>query len=358
MKKTILHFIFNLARGGAETMLVRVIKELPEYNNIVVTLYEDNHFKNELSCSRYICLNQKSLLLFPLTALKLRRIIKQYKVDIVHTHLFWPTLIARLGVPSNIPLITTIHAFIATSVEYKKWFIRFLDKNSYRLRRSIIIGVAQGAMNEYFSFLNIKPYRNYILYTFVDTAWFNKMHVPSTANGEPLRVINIGALRVQKNQQFLVEAFKLLKDDNIELHIFGMGPLQPHLQNVIDENKLNVVLKGEVNNMNEILPRYDLFVMTSTYEGFSLGVLETMAVKVPMLLSDIVSFHEQCEETAMYFNLNDVNEFVSKLRLLAADETLRLQMSEKAYDRVIRNFTLPHHMDQLRHIYLDALNNN
>ena len=33
MKKKIVHFIFNLGRGGAETMMVRVIKELPEYQH-------------------------------------------------------------------------------------------------------------------------------------------------------------------------------------------------------------------------------------------------------------------------------------------------------------------------------------
>ena len=358
MKKTILHFIYDLGRGGAETMLVRVLKELPEYNNIVVTLYEDNHFKSELECTKYICLNQRSLLHFPLTAIKLRKVIKQHKVDIVHTHLFWPTLIARMGVPKKVPLITTIHAFIATSVEYKKWFIRLLDKNSYRLRKSIIIGVARGATKEYFSFLNIKPYKAYALYTFVDTALFNIQHDIPTENKTTFRLISIGALRVQKNHKYLVEAFKLLKEEKIELHIFGMGPLQQKLQKTIDETGVKVILKGQVENMNEILPRYDLFVMSSTFEGFSLGVLETMAVKVPMLLSDIVSFREQCEDTAMYFNLENVNDFASKVKVLAANKELCLQMSEHAYKRVISNFTLQHHIDQLRRIYIETLNNN
>jgi glycosyltransferase involved in cell wall biosynthesis len=358
MKKTILHFIYDLGRGGAETMLVQVLKELPEYNNIVVTLYEDNHFKNELECTEYICLNQQSLLHFPLSAVKLRKIIKRYKVDIVHTHLFWPTLIARMGVPKNIALITTIHAFIATSVEYKNWFIRLLDKSSYRLRKSIIIGVAKGATKEYFSFLNIKPFKAYSLYTFVDTGRFNITHVANRKPAEPFRLISIGALRVQKNHQYLVEAFKLLKQDNIELHIFGMGPLQQQLQKNIDDNNLKIELKGQQENMNEVLPRYDLFVMSSTFEGFSLGVLETMAAKVPMLLSDIVSFHEQCEATAIYFSLENVNDFVSKLRSLAADDALRLQMSELAHKRVNEHFTLQHHMDQLRRIYIETLIKN
>ena len=358
MKKTILHFIFDLGRGGAETMLVRVLKELPEYNNIVVTLYNQNLFENELECQEYICLKKRSLLLFPLTAIQLRKIIKQHKPDIVHTHLFWPTFIARIATAKNIPLITTIHAFIATSVEYKKWFIRFLDKCSYLIRKSAIIGVAKGATKEYFSFLKIRPYKAYTLYTFVDIDHFS-LRTPVVRKENPgFRLISIGALRLQKNHAFLIEAFKLLKNENIELDIYGVGPLQPKLQKAIDESGVKITLKGMVTNINEVLPQYDLCVMSSTFEGFSLGVLETMAMKVPMLLSEIVSFREQCEDTAMYFNLDDVNDFATKVKMLAADAELRSQLCERAYNRVISNFTLQHHMQQLRTIYLDNLKHN
>lgn len=358
MKKTILHFIYDLGRGGAETMLVRVIKELPEYNNIVVTLYDNNQFGAELQCTRYICLKQRSLLFFPFTALALCKLIRQYQVDIVHTHLFWPTLIARMATPKNVTLITTIHAFIATSVEYKKWFIRFLDKVSYRLHKSVIIGVAKGATAEYFSFLNLKPYRCYSIYTFVDTRQFNHKGIPVKNEHDGFRLVSIGALRLQKNHRFLVDAFRLLKNEHIHLHIYGDGPLKTDLQNSIDEAAVNISLKGMVTNIHELLPQYDLFVMSSTFEGFSLGVLETMAMKVPMLLSDIVSFREQCEDTAIYFSLNDVNDFADKVKALLNDKVKRDQLSENAFKRVMNNFTLEHHMKQLKQVYRENINNN
>src|SRR2546423_9534 len=134
MKKTILHVIKDLGRGGAETMLVAVIKELKEYNNIIVTLNDENHFGEELQCDQYICLNTPSPLQFPLAAIRLRKVIKQYKPDIVHTHLFWPTVIARVSTPKKIPLITTIHAFIANSIEYKQQHIKWIDKITYHFR--------------------------------------------------------------------------------------------------------------------------------------------------------------------------------------------------------------------------------
>ena len=296
MKKKIVHFIFNLERGGAETMLVRVIKELPEYEHVVVTLFAGNNFGDELQCKKWICLQINSLFALPLAFFKFRNLVKQEKPALVHTHLFWPTLVARLSVPKKIPLVTTIHAFIATSVEYKHWYIRFLDKLTFSVRKSIIIAVAKGALEEYFSFLNVKPYKAYTLYTFVDVDRFNIGH-RTLPQPDIFKLVSVGALRLQKNYLYIINAMALLKDKNIELDIYGTGNLENELQKQIDATGAKVFLKGGVNNIEQVLPQYHLFVMSSTFEGFSLGVLEAMAMRMPLLLSNIASFKEQCEDT-------------------------------------------------------------
>jgi len=199
MKQKIIHFIFNLGRGGAETMMVRVIKELPEYEHVVVTLFPMDHWGNELQCDKLICLNLSSLFSLPLAVFKFRKLVKKEKPAIVHTHLFWPTVIARLSVPKKIPLITTIHAFVKTSIEYKNWHVRFLDKWTFRFRKNIIIGVAQGVTTEYFSLLQLKPYRAYTLYTFVDTNRFNTEGRQQKEASSTFKVVSVGALRQQKN---------------------------------------------------------------------------------------------------------------------------------------------------------------
>jgi L-malate glycosyltransferase len=356
MKKKLLHFIFNLARGGAETMMVRVIKELPEYEHIVVTLFPLNHFNEELQCAKLICLNTKSLFYLPLAVFKFRRLIKNEKPDLIHTHLFWPTIIARVAVPKKYPLITTIHAFIATSVEYKNWHVRFLDKLTYRLRKNIIITVAKGATDEYFSFLKLKPYKAYTLYTFVDINRFNTSAVKPKVPSATFRVISIGALRKQKNYLWSVNALAKLKTNNIELHIYGVGDMQEELQKKINETGANVVLKGEVKNIETIIPQYDLYLMASSFEGFSLSVLEAMAMGMPLLLSNIPSFREQCEDKAAYFSLTDENDLPEKLIVFSRKSREELEkIGEQVKQRVVKQFTLPQHIEGLRKIYADAL---
>lgn len=359
MKKKIVHFIFNLSRGGAETMMVRVIKELPEYEHVVVTLFPGNHFGEELQCKKWICLNIKSLVTLPLAFFKFRRLVKKERPDLVHTHLFWPTFVARLSIPKKIPLITTIHAFIATSGEYKHWYIRFLDKLTYKYRRSIIIVVAKGALDEYFSFLNLRPYKAYALYTFVDLERFNVDHLPAAKNNDTFKLVAVGALRLQKNYRYIIDAMALVKDKNIELDIYGIGNLQEELQAQIQASGAKVNLKGEVNNIEQVIPQYDLFVMSSTYEGFSLGILEAMAMRMPLLLSDIESFKEQCEDNAWYFSLSDVKDAATKIVSLSTTEkNILLERAEAGRQRTINNFTLAQHISGLRKIYDDALSPN
>jgi glycosyltransferase involved in cell wall biosynthesis len=356
MKKTILHFINNFNRGGAERMLVTVIKELKEYNNIIVTLEDLNDFGSELTYDKYICLYCPSPASFPIAAIKLRKVIKKYKPDIVHSHLFWPTFIARIATPKKIPLVTTIHAFIATSADYQKNHIIWIDRISYHFRKSIIIAVAQGALKEYFSFLKLKPYKAYSLYTFVDTRLFNDTNASVKEPNGKFRLISVGTLKGQKNHHFFIEAFKQLKDEKFELHIYGNGWLKTELEKSLKENNItNIKLKGSVKNIHQLIPQYDLFTMASKFEGFSLAVLEAMALSMPMLLSDIESFREQCESTAEYFELTDINQYVSKLKLLSSNPDKLDEMGNAAKQRVLTNFTLEHHLEGLRKIYTETL---
>jgi glycosyltransferase involved in cell wall biosynthesis len=351
-KPKIIHFIFDLARGGAETMMVRVIKELTEYENVVVTLFPLNRFGPELRCDKFICFNLTSLFQLPLAILKLRSVIRKEKPQLVHTHLFWPTIIARMAVPRRIPLITTIHAFIASSVEYKNWHVRVLDKITYRFRKTSIIAVAKNALTEYFTILKLKPYKAHTLYTFVDTSIFNNTQQVSPPTSSPVfKVMSVGALRKQKNYGYLIEAFGKIKDQPFELHIYGEGDIQPVLEQQVKETGAKVVFKGMVKNIERLIPEYDLFTMSSTYEGFSLSVLEAMAMQIPLLLSDMPSFREQCEDSCLFFDLNNTDDFKNKIQILFEDKALRLKLAAKAKQRVMDNFTLPHHMQQLRSIY-------
>ncbi len=354
MKKTILHVIYSLGRGGAETMLVRYIRELTEFNNIVVILKNENHFEEELVCDGLICLQQPSLFSIPVAALRLRALIKKHRAAIVHSHLPLANFTARLATPAGIPLITTIHNSIATSKDYRRSIIRLLDRFTYRFKKSTIIAVSKGAMDDYYTVVGIQPHNPVLLHNFVDTDLYRRSS--NMPQNNTFKVVCVGALSIQKNMAYLVRAFKELKNQGIELHIYGRGDQQKQLEALIEQYQVAVILKGQVKNIHELLPQYDLYVMSSLFEGSSLSVFEAMALQMPLLLSDIPSFREQCESTAMYFDLNNEQDFVQKIQQLAGDRTLLETMGLAAKQRVLDQFTLSHYMTGLRKVYAAALN--
>ncbi len=354
-KKTIIHFIYSLGRGGAEVMLVRVLKELTEYRNIVVEIYGENAFGSELECDKYISLNLKSTFMFPIGILKLKRILKKYNADLIHTHLFWPTVIARIATPKRIPLLTTIHTSIAHSLDYKLMRVRIIDKLTYRIRKNIIIGVSKGVLEDYFKVLNLKRYQSYLLYTFVDTDRFKTVPASQTNSSEKFLIVSVAALRQGKNFEYLIRSFAKLKNPNVEFHIYGAGCMRDKLQSMIDEYKVPIILQGERSNIQEVLPSYNMYISASCFEGFSLSILEAMALRLPLLLSDIPSFREQCNDTAMYFNLSDENDFVNKLNVCMNNPDKLNAFSCRALTRVLENFTLPYHTIALKKIYSNTL---
>jgi glycosyltransferase involved in cell wall biosynthesis len=91
------------------------------------------------------------------------------------------------------------------------------------------------------------------------------------------------------------------------------------------------------------------------YEGFALSVLEAMALGMPMLLSDIPSFKEQCEDTAAYFSLEDPSSFLTQLTELKNNPERLLELGQKAKKRATSFFTLTKHIEQLKIIYSNSL---
>ena len=79
-------------------------------------------------------------------------------------------------------------------------------------------------------------------------------------------------------------------------------------------------------------------------------------MRMPLLLSDIVSFKEQCEDNAWYFSLSNPEDAASKIvELSKMDKNILAQRSEAGRQRAINTFTLPHHIAGLRKIYDEAL---
>ncbi len=103
-------------------------------------------------------------------------------------------------------------------------------------------------------------------------------------------LVAMGFLIKQKGFDMLIEVFSRLRRSghNWKLIIIGGGPLEKELRRQAKELGIEEVVcfTGHVSNPLNILPKCDLFVLSSRFEGFSNALLEAMACGLPVVSFD------------------------------------------------------------------------
>lgn len=97
----------------------------------------------------------------------------------------------------------------------------------------------------------------------------------------------------------------------------------------------NVHFLGHLTHkkLQHYMRRASIFVMPAQYEPFGLSVLEAARSSCALILADIPSFREIWGDAAVYFDQNEEVEIQKALQNLIADEELRVQISQRAYER-------------------------
>lgn len=350
-KPVILHFIYNLGIGGAEKMLMDSIEYLQGYEHTLVTLDSKNEFKKS-PFKRIFNLNCNSTLKLPLAIVKFKRILKHVNPVLVHSHLPLPNIIAKFSTPTSIPLLIHIHTTASKSIAYSKFHIRVLERISNRYRRFNALFVSQSVMADYWQLFKLNPDNCFVLNTYADETIF-RPSFQKTSETHGLKMVTIGQ-KESKNVKFILKGLIELNDPRVFLDVYGSGKL-PELANQVKSRLLPVEFKGQVANLENELPQYDLYISASQFEGFSLSVLEAMACKLPLLLSDIPSFREQAENTAFYFDLNDLDQLIGRLRFMIENPEILALKADESYQRFLSNYTLAKYLARLRKIYDDQI---
>ncbi|HYC40315.1 MAG TPA: glycosyltransferase, partial [Chitinophagaceae bacterium] len=191
--------------------------------------------------------------------------------------------------------------------------------------------------------------RSTVLYNFVDENFFAPEPKQEFSRGA-LRMVAVGNLREQKNYFYLLEAFQHLPQA-VSLDIYGEGPLRPAMEEFIVRNNLAVRLCGLSDRLHLLLRDYDLFVMSSLYEGQPLALLEAMASGLPALLSDIPVLREVAGNDALYFDISDPQSFCARVKELMEGKGSLSQLARGLHRRA-REFAHQHqYFERLNRLY-------
>jgi glycosyltransferase involved in cell wall biosynthesis len=98
----------------------------------------------------------------------------------------------------------------------------------------------------------------------------------------------------------------------------------------------DVVLPGFIDEQDKVavFSLAHVFAFPSLYEGFGIPPLEAMSQNVPVICSDIPSLKEIAQNGALFFDVNNLDDFSKKLYDISMDNDLRLELIQSGKQRI------------------------
>lgn len=236
--------------------------------------------------------------------LKLSKLIKKVKPDIVHCHSSKAGVIGRLAAKRRgvKKIFYTPHAysFLAPEFSGKKKFLfvqieKFLSRFSTTQTFCVSIGEMQAALE-----VNLdKTDKFQVIYNGLPEIDLPSKETIRAQLGLEKTVVVIGnnaRMSEQKNPMFFMEIAQKMIRQNANWHFVwaGDGQLMPLFQSFIKQNGLeeNIHLLGERPDSETVVTAYDIFLTTSQYEGLPYAPIEAMRAGVPILATNVVGNSE------------------------------------------------------------------
>ncbi len=275
----ILHVIFSLKTGGAETMLVDIINEQAK-TQIVELLIVNNLVNKELigNINKEVVihqLNRKPGSRNPFSILKFNYKVFKSNPTVIHFHNHNGINLLKFKIKAVTFLtVHDVNIPIVNFLKYKK-----------------IFSISNSVQDDVFTRTGIKPIKVYNGIRFEDVEIND-----DNGNFEKFKIVQVGRLdHEKKGQHILIKAIGILINikgiTNLQLDFIGDGESLKYLKKLAKELNLEEHLNFLGNKSREFiyknLKNYHLLVQPSLFEGFGLTVVEGIAAKIPVLVADI-----------------------------------------------------------------------
>lgn len=357
-KKKILYIIHSFGTGGMEKVVLDLANKLDknryQVSILVLSNEELESFKFLDSGINRIALgfqkNGVRSLRFWLTGLRnVKDILNDLKPDIVHTHTFFSHLfflsIAFKLAKVNFLHFRTIHSagfYYENQRKFSNKIKLLSEKIAMQLSNTYLISVSKTAHENNNSYFKKIARGIQLIYNGVDLEKYNKQlysHISKKdfhLNQSSIAISYVARLENGKNHDFLIDLWPAVisKIPEAILCLIGDGSLKETLRKKVTENNLqdSIIFLGSQNNIAEILSITDICVFPSSFEGFSLVMLEKFSMGLPVVASDIKPFHEIATNNVNAFlvSIKEKEVFTEKIINLCLSKTLRNEIGKNA----------------------------
>jgi glycosyltransferase involved in cell wall biosynthesis len=348
----VLQVIDSLRIGGAEVLVHDLATRLVSRGVDCAALVLSRSFsclENSLEAAGVRLLDTGGIPLYsPRQVPALCRWLKDF--DLVHVHLFPAQLWAILaGVGhSGCVLVTTEHN---TWNARRRWWLRPLDAAMYR-RYACIACNSQATADELAGWCPHIKNKLRIVPNGIPLEVFAKANPADLGRlGDGMmRAVFVGRFEPQKDQATLLRA--LAQAPPIHLFLLGDGPLRSQLEQRARDLGVSqrVSFMGVRSDVPEVLKACDIYVHSTTSDGFGMAACEAMAAGLPVIASEVPGLAQVVRGAGILFPVGDHTRLASELNRLAASKEKRMLMSEASLRRA-RDFSIERTVDGYLELY-------
>ena len=367
----ILRLIARMNIGGPAIQITGLIKNLPAQEftqNLVIGYCERDEVdyldvnQVDLNCTRIEGFGRSLSLLSDLKALaEIRREIRAFSPDIIHTHTFKAGFLGRIAAISTFKTQVRVHTFHGHLLH--GYFGRFKTQVIIWIERILafftthLIVVGSQVRDELIS-AKIGKFENYTVIG------------PGLEIGElPNREISLKSFGIAKDKfvaswigrvvtvkapHRILEIANECKNRslNIEFVVAGDGPLLNELKEHALSKNLPITFLGWQSNIESILSISDLVMLTSINEGTPVSLIQAQMAGIPVLATDVGSVSEVIINNRSGFCLMySAKSFVDKIELLANDDELRSTFGTLGRANALEKFSLKKLVFEHRDLY-------
>jgi len=329
---------FGLA--GAEIMCENLTYALRNIGHdvTVISMYDYHSAiteRMEKSGVRIIYLNKKLGLDFSMIR-KMKKVFKEIKPDVIHTHRNCP----QYAIPAAISAKVKHRVHTVHNIAQKENGRLARLVNGFFFKRCHLVPVAlselvrDSIVEEY----GIKPEKIPVIFNGIDlTKCVPKTDYSSDGN---FKILHIGRFSEQKNHPGLIRGFDKFhkKYPASELWLVGDGEKRSEIESYVSENALSDSVKflGLQSDVYGFLHDADMFTLPSNYEGIPMTLIEAMGTGLPIVATAVGGVPDMLTNDENALVIDNNNEAISRaFETYYKDPELRKRHGEKAKERSI-----------------------
>lgn len=358
----------GLHSGGAERQVVDLAKELKRrgWSVSVISMLPKGALAQELEdCSIPV----KSLEMLagvpdPRAIFRLRRLVREQKPDLIHSHMVHANLLARVArlfkfVPA---CICTAHSMNEGS-RFREIAYRFTDSLAYATTI-----ISQEAARRYSKVRAVSPRKLLVIPNGVDCRRFTPDADARARVRNEFGVVDkfvwiaVGRIEDVKNYPAMLRCFSAVRLAHPEsaLLIAGDGVQRRETEILADSLGLQGSIRflGLRNDISELMNAADALVLASKWEGLPLVLLEAAACGLPIVATQVGGNAEVVSHGITGLLVPGENEpaLISAMEsMMETESDARIKMGSEGRARAVAKFGLDSVVSRWEELYLAAI---